>query len=113
MKDSDLDAMLKEMLSSDKEYIADDGFTAAVLGALPGPRTSPLLRYAIIGACAAVAGTIALFISPGFEIITGAIIDVAQCAMTLRIPSLVSIAVVGLSIWGAIVPVRMALRRTL
>jgi Domain of unknown function (DUF5056) len=113
MKNTDFDSLLREALSPQREHIADDGFTDAVLGKLPAPRTSPVLRYTILSACAAIAVVILLLFIPGMKIVTDAIVEFAVAATRLRMPSLVSIAVCGIILWGAVIPVRAALGRKL
>jgi hypothetical protein len=110
MKD-DFDDMLKGMLNLEKDYIPDDGFTNRVLGKLPASAPRPLLRYAILLAFTAVAAGIVLFISPGYTAVTNAVVESTTALARFQMPSFVSIAVVGIFIWGALVPLRSALRR--
>ena len=110
MKD-DFDAMLKEMLNPEKDYISDDGFTNRVLGKLPASAPAPLLRYIVLAAFTTIAAGFVLFISPGYTVVTNAVVESVTALARFQLPSFVSIAVVGVFIWGALVPLRLALRK--
>jgi hypothetical protein len=111
MNDQEIDVMLKEMLDPEKEYIADEGFTARVLGKLPAAAPRPWLRYAILTAFPAVAALFVLFVSPGYSVVSNAVIDVTCALAELNLPSPVSIGVMGIFVCGALVPVVSASRR--
>jgi hypothetical protein len=111
MKDADLDSMLKEMLDPEKQHIPDDGFTRQVLGNLPPAAPRPLHRYAILTGFAAVAAAFVLFVSPGFKVVTDAIIESATALTNLRMPPVASLAVVGIVVAAALVPLLAASRR--
>ena len=111
MKDADFDAMLKEMLNPEKDYISDDGFTKGVLEKLPSAAPTRMLRNVVLTIFAAVAAGFVLFVSPGFSVVSNAVIESANALTSLHMPSLVSLAVIGIFIWGALVPVLSAVRR--
>jgi|WetSurMetagenome_2_1015567.scaffolds.fasta_scaffold1497807_2 hypothetical protein len=111
MNGDDIDLMLKEMLNPDKEYLSDDGFTGRVLEKLPAAAPRPWLRYAILTAFTAIAAIFVLFVSPGYTVVSNAVIDVTTAIAQFHVPSPVSTAVMGIFIAGALVPVFSASRR--
>jgi hypothetical protein len=113
MKDADLDKMLTEMLDPEKRYIPDDGFTMRVLGNLPAAAPRPIVRYCILTAFTTMAALFGLFIMPGFKAITDAIMESTIALASQRMPPLASLAMVGVVVAAAFVPLGAALRKNL
>ena len=107
MNDQEVDKRVEELLNRKEAYLADDGFTAAVMLALPARRAFPAwARGLIIITAASVAAAIGFFIVPDGRYIFDAVKDVFISPLALRIPSIASVIIVGLTIWGAIATVR-------
>jgi hypothetical protein len=107
MNDQDVDKRVEELLSRKEAYLADDGFTAAVMQALPARRSfSAWARALIVIAAASCAAAIVVFATPDSRYIIDAVKDVFVSPLAMRIPSIASVIIVGLTIWGAIATVR-------
>jgi hypothetical protein len=104
-----LDGVLRTSLRDDADYIADDGFTARVMAALPPPDTLPAWRKPALAALWAVAGLGIAAALP--SVVTDVAHDMLRLVMGQRL-SLAEIAAAALA-FGAVTwtGAAMALRR--
>ena len=94
-----LDALLREA----DEYIADGGFTARVVRALPARRRRPVWRIAVLATALLIcAGLAAWALPPAGAILNLARFGVGNLQVNFLLALVPVLAAVGCLVWGAL-----------
>lgn len=99
MSEDNQDKWLEDLLDTEEPRLADQGFSARVMDALPRRRLNGYLRHVVILGATVLASFLVLFVLPGGKAITEVMTRAFQSEFLLSIPLLM---IVGLITWGAI-----------
>ena len=102
MNEKNIDKLLKDFFNRQNQHIPDEGFTESVLQALPDRGKIKSIHNKIIIFATIISSFIYLFIFSGGNHIVKVIQEVFTITLFVQIPSISSIAITGLIIWGII-----------
>jgi len=107
MKEEKLDKLLKQFFNQQNIYPPDEGFTENVIRYLSDQGMKESTKSKIIFIGAIISSFIYLFIFSGSIHIVKAIQEIFTISLFVQIPSITSVCIIGLIIWGIIALVNL------
>ena len=102
MKKDNIDKLLIEYFNQQNIYIPDEGFTDNVIEFLPDRGIKESIKNKIIFIATVISSFIYLFIFSGYIHVVKAIQEVFTISLFVQAPSITSIIIISLIIWGII-----------